>query len=326
MTGLRRYWPSVVLVVLLALNGLVVWQRQWIGDWIRLRDYDPPAAIAKLADEVTMTGKSKRYFYINHPILAEKQVFNTQCSDSDEETAVLGCYHGDRAGIYLYDVQDERLHGVKEVTAAHEMLHQAYDRLNTRERERVDGLLLGFFESGLKESDVRTKIDSYKKQKNVVLASEMHSIFGSEVRQLTPELETYYKQFFTDRTKVVKYSEAYQGEFTRRKQLVDSYDKQLESLKISIDKNKAALESRLKTLKSKEVEINDDLSQQNNAEYQADVESYNGQVTTYNNLIVTTRGLIDEYNTVVAKRNDIAIEERQLQQALDSRLSPAETQ
>lgn len=326
MKGLRRYWPSVVLVVLLALNGLVVWQRQWIGDWIRLRDYDPPKAIAQLADEVSMTDKSKRYFYINHPVLAEKQVFNAQCSDSDEETAVLGCYHGDRAGIYLYDVQDERLHGVKEVTAAHEMLHQAYDRLSTRERKRIDSLLQTFYDNGLKEADVRTKIDSYKKQKDVVIASEMHSIFGSEVRDLSPELKEYYQQFFTNRDKVVDYSEAYQSEFTRRQELVDGYDKQLESLKTQIDSSKATLESRLKALRAKESEINDDLAQQNNPEYQADVESYNSQVTAYNRLIVTTRTLIDDYNAVVAKRNDIAVEERQLQQALDSRLSPAETQ
>ena len=30
---------------------------------------------------------------------------------------------------YIYNVNDERLNGLKEVTAAHEMLHAAYERL-----------------------------------------------------------------------------------------------------------------------------------------------------------------------------------------------------
>jgi hypothetical protein len=326
MTWLRRHWPYLVLVVLLAANLLAIAQRQAIGDWFRLRDYQPSANVIALANDSAMTDKAKHYFYINHPLLEGKQAFNDHCADRDEQTAVLGCYHGNRLGIFVYAVEDPRLRGVQQVTAAHEMLHQAYDRLSDRERTRIDGLLTDFYARGLNEQDVKDKIDTYKRQQNVVLANEMHSIFGTEVRDLPEELETYYARYFTDRLKVVTYSEAYQGEFSRRKQLVAEYDQQLESLKGRITQNKADLETRLQALKSEEAEINQDIAQRNNEEYQADVRSYNRNVEAYNAKINATRALIDQYNTLVAKRNDIAVEEQQLQKALDSRLAPAEAQ
>jgi hypothetical protein len=324
MRWLRRFWPHLVLVLLLGANAAIVWQRQAIGDWLRLRNYQAPNQVVQLAEATAMTDYGSHLFYINHPQLEGKEAFNMHCADRDEETAVLGCYHGDRLGIYVYDVQDKRLAGVQEVTAAHEMLHQAYDRLGGRERQRVNKLLQDFYDNQLADDDIRTKIDSYRSQKDAVISDEMHSILGTEVRKLPRGLETYYRQYFSDRSRVITYSEAYQGEFKRRKQLVADYDSQLASLKTQIDANKSDLDARAKALKTKEAEINQDIANRDSLEYQADVASYNSQVTAYNAKITATRKLIDSYNSIVAARNDIAVEEQQLQQALDSRL--AETQ
>jgi hypothetical protein len=326
MKWFRRYWPHVVLLLLLSVNTIAILQRQAIGDWLRLRDYQPSSQVVALANDATMTDYAKRLFYVNHPQLEDKQSFNEHCADRDEQTAVLGCYHGNRLGIFVYAVTDERLNGVQQVTAAHEMLHQAYDRLGGSERERINKLLTDYYTDGLTEDDAKEKVESYRRQQNVDLANEMHSIFATEVRDLPDELETYYQRFFGDRLKIVTYSEAYQGEFSRRKALVEQYDQQLKELKTNIDTNKANLEVRLRNLRAKEAEINDALARQDTTSYRAAVTAYNAQVEAYNAKIVTTRGYIDDYNAIVALRNDIAVEEQQLQQALDSRLETAETQ
>jgi hypothetical protein len=320
MKWLRKSWPYLVLVVLVAINGMVWLKREQIADWWRLRGYQPTAEIAVLAEDDTMTGYSKHLFYINRPLLESKADFNMHCSDKTEETAVLGCYHGNRQGIYLYAVTDERLAGVRQVTAAHEMLHQAYDRLSDEERNRINTLLQDFYDGGQLNEDIRTKLDSYKKQADVVLASEMHSIFGSEVRNLPTELEEYYKQYFSDRRKVVGFSEAYRAEFTRRQELVKQYDAQLVGLKRQINTNKSNLEEKMSSLSVKEKEIDQDVALRNQAQYDADVQSYNETVQSYNFLLAETRQLINQHNDIVGKRNDIAVQERQLQQALDSRL------
>lgn len=320
MKWFRKFWPYLLLVILLACNAAVWVERQNIADWWRLRSYTPPSAIASLAGDTTMTDFSKRMFYVNHPVLEDKQAFNEHCSDKSEETAVLGCYHGNRQGIYLYAVTDERLSGVRQVTAAHEMLHQAYDRLSGEEKKRVNGLLEDFYQNSLADDGIKAKIESYRKQ-GADLDNEMHSIFATEVRNLNPQLEEYYNKYFADRLKIVSYSESYQAEFTRRKDQVAAYDGQLAALKEQINNNKSDLKAKLSALNSKEKEINQDVADHNQAEYQADVGQYNQMVEDYNSELVATRRLIGEYNDIVAARNDIAVQEQQLQEALDSRLT-----
>ncbi|HEU4914492.1 MAG TPA: hypothetical protein VFT16_03770 [Candidatus Saccharimonadales bacterium] len=320
MRWFRKSWPYILLVVLLAGNAIVWVERQNIADWWKLRNYTAPADIASLAAETTMSDYAKRMFYVNHPVLEDKQSFNDHCADKSEETAVLGCYHGNRQGIYLYAVTDSRLNGVRQVTAAHEMLHQAYDRLSAAEKERVAGLLNAFYNNQFQDENIKAKVDSYRRQ-GADLDNEMHSIMATEVRDLTPELEEYYKQYFGDRAVIVGYSESYQAEFTRRKEQVTAYDAQLASFKSQIDSNKSDLKFRLRALEAKEKEINQDVSDRNQAEYQADVAGYNQMVETYNSELSATRRLIAEYNDIVAARNEIAVQEQELQEALDSRLT-----
>lgn len=324
MKWLRKYWPYIVLVFLLVANATVWVQRDNLADWWRLRDYTPASDIAVLADDNTMTDRGRRLFYVNHPSLENKEDFNKHCSDHSEESAVLGCYHGDRQGIYIYAVTDSRLEGVRQVTAAHEMLHQAYDRLSSDERNRVNKMLEAYYANQLKDEDIREKIDTYKKQSDVVLVNEMHSIFGSEVKDLPSELEEYYRQYFENRSTVVGFSEAYRAEFTRRQVLIKEYDSQIANLKKQINQNKNSLEAKISFLKAKEKEISEDVANRDQAKYDADVRAYNAAVQAYNAQLTATRALIEQHNQIVTQRNEIAVQEQQLQQALDSRLEPTQ--
>ena len=58
---------------------------------------------------------------------------------------MLGCYILNK-GIYVYDITDDRLAGVRQVTTAHEMLHAAYDRLSVKERAQVDAMTAAAYE------------------------------------------------------------------------------------------------------------------------------------------------------------------------------------
>lgn len=325
MKWFRRLWPYALLVVLIAGNVTVWVERQQIADWWRLRNYTAPANIVQLASDDTMTPEGTHLFFVNHPVLEDKQAFNAHCADKSEETAVLGCYHGNRQGIYIYDVTDPRLAGVQQVTAAHEMLHQAYDRLSDSERKRVDVLINNFYNTGALSTDLKTKIDNYKKQ-GADVTNEMHSIFGSEVGNLPAELETYYGQYFANRAKIVAYSDSYQAEFTRRKEQVVQYDAQLAGLKDRINANKTDLNVKLSALQTKENVINQDVASRDQAAYNADVATYNAMVEAYNSELNTTHNLITQYNDIVNARNEIAVQEQQLSEALDSRLTPSQKQ
>jgi hypothetical protein len=321
MKFLRRAWPYLLLGVLIVVNTVALTKRQALADWWRLRGYTPAANIKALADQDAMTPYARKLLYVNHPSLESKESFNAHCADKAQDTAVLGCYYGDRRGIYIYAVTDPRLEGVRQVTAAHEMLHQAYDRLTAEQQKHINSLLEQYNASGQLPPDIKAKLDSYQKQPSTDMLNEMHSIFGTEVRNLPPELEAYYKRYFSDRLKVVSLSEAYRGEFTRRQELVNQYDAQLAVLKQQISTNRATLEEKINYLKSKEKEIGQDAAEHNQAAYEADIHDYNNTVTQYNALLGVTRGLIDQHNQIVSSRNELAVQEQQLQQALDSRLN-----
>lgn len=320
----RRAGSLVAFIITLGLFGAVLWQRQAIADWLRLRGYTPPAEVAQLASETTMSEEARRLFYINHPSIQSKTDFNQSCPDNGgEHTIVLGCYHGGDLGIFLYNVTEPQLSGVKQVTAAHEMLHAAYERLSGKEKQHIDGLLEEFYNNNLSDERIRGVIEAYKKTEPNELINEMHSIFGTELGTLTPELEDYYKQYFFDRGQVVRYAAQYQKQFTDRKNQIAAYDTELTNLKSQIDINQKQLDSVANSIAADRARLDSLLASRQYGEYNAAVPGFNQQVQAYNNLVRSTKSLIERYNAIVDQRNSILIEEQSLQKALDSNTQEA---
>lgn len=299
------------LIVLVALL-----QRQAIYDFLRLRDYRAPANIVALRDATTMNDYATKVFYVMHPVLEDRESFNQHCTNS-EKSIVLGCYV-ERTGIYIFDVEDPRLNGIEEVTAAHEMLHAAYDRLSSKEQKRIDALTQQALE-GLKDQRINDTVKRYRDRDAAVVPNELHSIIGTEVRNLSPELEDYYKRYFTDRSKIVALSEQYQQAFTERQDKIDSYDKELKDLQLRIDTLQASLQTQEQQLTEERSKL-DSLRASNNVEaYNNSVAGFNERVRRYNNDVNAARRLIDDYNRIVSERNALATEENELIKAIDSR-------
>lgn len=307
---------GLILLLLLSAGVFLVWQHNLVSDWLVLRGYTPPASIQKLAQDDTMTTYAKRLFYINKPQVAERSVFNSHCSATDQ-VAVLGCYTGNRQGIYLYDVNDPRLAGIQQVTAAHEMLHQAYDRLSSSERSNIDSLLVAYSKT-ITDPGLKAKLASYQKIEPHDVVNEMHSVFGTEVNTLPVELEQYYARYFIDRHKITQFQAQYQEVFTARQKQLDSFNKQIGAAKREIEANKIAIDSQEASLQTDRAQLDAYTSSNQIATYNAAVPAFNNKVEAYRALVVQTNNLIDQYNKLINDRNAIAIQEQQLQQAIDS--------
>src|SRR3989344_3309910 len=252
------------LLFSLAVFGLLLFawlNRLNIYDWYKLRGYQPPAQVEQLAVDTTMTSYAKHMFYINHPDIEDKAKFNQSCpNDTKEQTIVLGCYRGNETGIFLYNVTDAQLAGVMQVTAAHETLHAIYERLDGKERDYVDGLLEDFYQHDLHNERLLKTIDAYKQSEPNDLVNEMHSIFGTEVVNLPQPLEDYYKQYFTDRSKIAAFAASYQQAFTSREDQIKLFDQQLNNLKTQIDAEQADLGQQEKTLEAQRVQLDQQLA------------------------------------------------------------------
>src|SRR5690606_3442881 len=107
---------------------------------------------------------------------------------------VLGCFV-EGQGIYLYNVSDERLDGVKEVTAAHEVLHAGYSRLSSRDKARINHLLDQAFQANNDER-IKETVETYRKRDPSIVSNELHSILATEARELPSELEEHYRRYF----------------------------------------------------------------------------------------------------------------------------------
>lgn len=313
---------SVAVSVLLVGASLVLLLNfQSIFDWYRLRNYTPPTEIAGLADASSMTDEGRKLFYVNRPELNDKTTFRQNCT-SAEASLVLGCYVSNQ-GIYIYDVNDKRLAGVEEVTAAHEMLHVAYERLSDEERQRIDTLTAEVFVAS-KNIRLQETIAQYRADDPSVVPNELHSILGTEVRKLPAELETHYKQYSQDRAAIVTLAERYESAFTERENKIASYDKRLATLETKISSNRVQIDSLNQSLTQQRQTLDSYINAGNYEAYNSRVDAYNSSVNTYNNIVNTTQADIETYNELVEARNEIALEERQLYESLDSRSFPEE--
>lgn len=318
---LKKLVPFFVTAGFIALT-FFAWTKKWdIYDTWRLRDYQAPAAIAQLASQTTMNDSTRRLFYVYHPELSTKDSFNSRCN-SAEQTIVLGCYIPN-TGIYLFNIQDARLNGIQQVTAAHEALHAAYDRLGKNEKVRINALLNDAYKK-ISDERIRSTIDEYKNN-GADVNNELHSILATEVRDLPPELEQYYTKYFNNRLAVVGFSEQYEGAFTERKKRIDEADGRLAGLKVEIESGEADLNARQEALQRDRARLDALLSSKNYEAYNAGVSNFNAQVNAYNATVRRVRSLIDQYNTIVSERNAIAEEQGELIKAIDSRPDTLET-
>lgn len=323
MNRFSRATGSILSIVIIfgAIYGVL--HRQDILDYLALRNYSPPQRVVQLADETTMQDNMRRVFYINHPELQNKTEFRNACP-SGEQSIVLGCYiqHG---GIFLLDINEERLNGVMQVTAAHEALHAEYDRLSQDERNRIDSLTEQNFNS-LRNERIKKTVEQYRAKDPAVVPNELHSILATEARNLSPELEEYYSRYFKNRQKIVEYSEKYEQTFVDLENQRDRYDQQLKRLKSTIESNQVEIEGLNKEIEQSKNRLDNLTGSGQTEQYNAAVPEHNGLVNEYNSLIRRTRILIDEYNIVVEKRNSIVTTEQELVESINSNTLPKQTQ
>jgi hypothetical protein len=307
----------LTFLLFLLVMALAVINHNRITDWFKLQGYHPSATVTSLAGADSFTDQAEHLYYINRPEVVAKAEFRNHCKTKAEQTIVLGCYRGVQNGIYILKItSDQRLDGVMQVTAAHEMLHAAYDRLSGSDRQQVDGWLQDYYDNHLTDQRIKDTIAAYKQSEPDALVNEMHSIFGTEVAQLPAPLERYYERYFTDRSLVVALADKYQAEFTSRKQLVAQYDSRLDELKQLIEEAESSLQKQVQSIRADADRLQALRAAGRTAEYNAAVPAYNLSIDRYNSAAAVLKQQISQYNQLAEERNGIALEQQQLTQEL----------
>ena len=279
-----------------------------IIDTVRIWVTPSPAEIVALADASGMSETGRRIFLASSPELDEAEAFNANCTV--EEQIVLGCYGGGQ--IYLYRVTDERLSGTNEATAAHEMLHAAYERLSPADRERIDGLLAALLASLPEDHALHEELAAYSPDEQ---ADELHSRAGIEVDDLAPELEEYYARYFVDRTVV-------QELYHRSNAALDETLGRIDELTAELDRLGADIEKRREAWDAASSELDDEIEAYNASGWTPDSDR------TYLELVERSDARererlalvadIDHYNELVAELDELNATGTELYEQLDS--------
>lgn len=223
---------STLLTVLIISAAIwVLLHRQYVWDQITVWTFRPDAAVLAIEDRVNFSDRGAFYFYATQPTIAGSDTFNQDCPRQEVSSPILGCYSNGR--IYIYDVTNEKLDGIEEVTAAHEMLHGVWERLTTYERDKLTTLLDEAYRN-IDDPELKERMDYYARTEPGQLYNELHSIIGTERRSLSGKLEDYYSQFFQDRSVIVGLHEKYSRVFANLTNRAETLYDDMTSLGVTI--------------------------------------------------------------------------------------------
>jgi len=316
---------SLVISSVLILTALfLILNRQNITDQITVWQYHSTVEISSLVDRAGMNDNGKFYYLASQPKLDATSDFNKECDRIENDTSILGCYSGLR--IYIYDVTDQQLDGVREVTATHETLHAIYARMSDGEKDQVDSLIETEYNKLKNDQDFADLMTFYARTEPGQRDNELHSIIGTEVAAISPELESHYSKYFTNRQKVVSLNTKYSGAFKQLKSRADALLSQYNALNTDIS-------SRLELYNANVASWNSDVADFNkkaeNREFttQAQIDSlWNSLSKRSKDLTAARANLesdINKRNSILTEYNSIASESKKLYNIIDSTLAPA---
>lgn len=305
-------------VSILVGAGWLFANRQYVADQVTVWSYSPPAEIRAIESKLSFTDKGEFYFRVTQPDLQTAEEFNQDCPRQEPGSPILGCYAAGR--MYIYDIQNERLNGIEEVTAAHEMLHAVWERMSPAEKDRIGTILKTEFEQKADEALVE-RMAYYERNEPTEIINELHSIIPTEVAEISQELETYYQQYFDDRRAVVALHDQYSSVFDGLVERADGLYTELAALGLSIQEDRNSYNRSVEDLSRDIASFN---FRANNGDF-ASISAFNAERT---NLVARSNALdalrneisadIDRYNAAYEEYLRIAGELEALNESIDS--------
>ena len=250
-----------------------------------LKSYQPSQEIVEIVEKNMLTDHGKATLYRAEPELVDGVSYIKYCQTIARGVESLACNAPKPGGgpfggrkIFLLNITDLKFADHKFSAAVHEMLHVAYARLGSSEKKKLNVLLDQELSKYQDDLHLITVVDTIRKRKGNATSdvqNELHSLFGVEYGKLSPELEEYYKQYFTNRQRVVKLFQS--GGFDSRVRRMDE------------------LAHEGQVLNSKLLAMRDQLTAYQNA----------GDTVNYNNLVGQFNSMVSQYNADVAESHRI---------------------
>ena len=322
-----------VAAICIAAQGLVLAGAGWavanprqVDDQLTVWSYEPDPTIVRYADQAGLSEEGRFLFYASVPEVLPPERFDLFCSFEETGLGVLGCYTPADGRIFLYDVTNDDLDGYEVVVAAHEMLHAAWDRLSTEERDALAVLLEADFAALGPEHELVERIAEYEALDPTSRIPELYAILGTEIPTLAPELEQHYARYFDDRSLTIDL-------YAQVAAVFDSLEERLQQLSDELDARFAALEADQAEYADAAAALEDDISAFNErasrpggytsqSAFESDRQALLDRQAA---LEVEREGLnaaVDEYNALLEELEELNAEAAELNRAINVDAQP----
>ena len=314
--GLKNLWKWLGLVTIMTLAVLVLINREWIGDYWRGVFFQPSDEMVTIRDRLDLADYGTFLFNASNPVLSSREEFNDKCRyEKDEEEAILGCYLD--KDIYIYNIVDKRLDGVRECTAAHELLHAVWKRMKEEERKSYSELLSQVYEQN--KDFLEKELEIYENNER---GEELYVRVGTEVKNLPGDLERHFAKVFKDQDKVVGYYDKYITVFRDLQAELDDLEAEMNSIKMEIEAKEVEYSNRVAQLNAEIDEFNSCAEVAGcfssqwvfNQKRNVLLGEQNALVSLYEQI----EGLIEVYNQKVDKYNEDVVSNNKLNQIINS--------
>ena len=311
----RKHFWWVFVVILVVVAASIVLNYRWIYDFSRGLAYRPTTEMETIRTSLDLTDGGKFLFNASHPVLNSREEFNDNCQPEDnDEVAVFGCYSD--GNIYIYNIEEKDLAGIREATTAHELLHAAYARMSEREREGLEPWLEQVY--GENKDILEDDLSTYKEAEKF---EELYVRIGTEVKKLPEILEEHYAKFFKNQDKVVSFYDRYIATFKEIEAELDELAAEIEAIADEIAQKTEEYETRT-------TQLNVDIYSFNDCANMAGCFNSESEFYTKRYALVTEQNsleeiyeeideLIDKYNEKVEKYNEGAVKSQKIKQTIN---------
>jgi len=303
----------LITLLLLVIGAAIVFLSDFylIADTIAGFSYKPSSEMAAVTEHLSLTGKGERILKASRAELQNADNFNINCPSDAEGTSVLGCYYDWR--IYIYDINNKELTGIKEAVLSHELLHAVWQREKSWTKDELIPLLRKTYEKYKAdlEEHMKTYSDDY-------FVDELHSIIGTQIEPsaLPLKLRDHYSQIFKDHAQIVAYYNRYNDKFVSlRKELAEMGEK-IDQMKKEIETKTGSYRQKTETL-SKDIDAfnrnaangyyggNSSQFEYDRAQLIARQEALNKEYQDLTDLVDSTNKLVEQYNSNVTRSSDL---------------------
>ena len=305
----KPYLLIIAPLLLIVLIVLYLVFRTQINDLFLGIGYNPTPDMSAVRDSLQLTADGTRIFNATHPLLASRDDFNASCESHDEAVSVLGCYTGDR--VYVYNIEDETLSGIRESTTAHEFLHAVWSRLTGLERSELVPALESVYSAHA--DDLKETIDAYPNEERI---GELYVRSATQIADLPEILEKHYAKFFRDQDAIAAFYASYIAPFNEIKEQITKLKSELDALEKEINDKSAALDARSAAFSATVSEFNacaekagcfssNAVFQARRAELVAEQQAINAANEAINRLIDNYNQKADTYNSSIVRSTEL---------------------